>query len=346
MQSPVAVRVEGVALSGELEREILNQTKELERFYTRIIACRVVVTTPHRRQRRGRLYHVRIDLTVPGEEIVVGHEPGLDHAHEDPRVAVHDAFRAARRRLQDYVRRARRYVKHHETVEPSPGTPGLPAASPPHVHGHRDVRIPAGEVELAGTLTVPGEARALVLFAHGTGSGRSSPRSTYVSGVLQSAHVATLLADLLSWEESRDPRRGTDAQRLSQRLLQIVHWVGHEPELRHLKLGLHGANTGAASTLVAAAGEPAIGAIVVRGGRPDQAGPALPFVAAPTLLIAGEEDAEGLAHAREALAALRCPRELVVVPGAGSLFDEIGALREAAQHARQWFMYHLLPPEA
>jgi len=344
MQSPVAVRFEGAPLSAELEREIARETEALERYHGRITSCRVVVTTPHRRHRRGRVWHVRIDVTVPGGEIVVGREPGLDPGHEDLGVALRDAFRAARRQLQDHVRKLRGFDRE-AAVEPTATSATSPVRVTTEEHGRREVALQAGGVELKGTLTVPPDARAMVVFAHGSGSGRSSPRSAYVAGVLQSAHVATLLADLLSWEESRDPRRQFDDALLAQRLLAVVRWVKGEPEVRDLRLGLHAANTGVAATLVAAADEPEVGALVLRGGRPDQAGPALPFVAAPTLLLVGADDARGLQHCHAALRELRCPHELVVVAGAGYLFEEHGVLREAARHTREWIERHLAPPE-
>jgi dienelactone hydrolase len=344
MQSPVAVRVEGVPLSVELEQEIARETEVLERFHDRITSCRVVVSTPHRRHRRGRVWHVRIDLNVPGAEIVVGREPGLDPGHEDLGLALRDAFRAARRQLRDHVRKVRGFDRGEAgSTEAAHAT--APVRVTPEEHGRREVAIQAGGVQLRGWLTVPPGARAMVLFTHGSGSGRSSPRSAYVAGVLQSAHMATLLTDLLSWEESRDPRRLFDDALLAQRLLQVVRWVKGEPYVRDLRLGLHAANTGVAATLIAAADEPEVGALVLRGGRPDQAGPALPFVAAPTLLLVGADDARGLQHCHAALRELRCPHELVVVAGAGYLFEEHGVLREAARRTREWFERQLAPPE-
>jgi putative phosphoribosyl transferase len=343
MQSPVAVRFQGVPLSAEVEREIERQAEELERFYDRITSCRVVVTTPHRHHRRGRRYHVRIDLCLPSGEVVVHREPGLDPAHEDPLLAVRDAFRAARRQLTDHVHRARGFVKHHEEAEPVAAL--LPIEPLPHdeEHGRSEVHLVLGEAALAGTLIVPGEARALVLFVHGSGGGHVSPRNGYMAGVLASAHVATLLADLLTWEESRDPRRVIDVDLVAERALQAVDWIKSQAHLRGLKLGLAADGTGAAAALIVAAESPQVGAVVARSGRPDLAGATLPLVAAPTLLIVGQRDAPGLRHNRSALAQMHCPRELLIVPGAGHLLEEPGALRDAARHAREWFVRHLEP---
>jgi len=203
------------------------------------------------------------------------------------------------------------------------------------------VRIPPWGLE--GMLGFPaGEARGLVLFAHGSGSSRSSPRNTYVAGALRQAGLATLLFDLLEESEAEDRAKVFDIELLAERLLAATAWAGEHATSRALRLGYFGASTGAAAALIAAARQgDAIGAVVSRGGRPDLAGSALARVKAPTLLIVGGEDTEVLALNRAAFRALRCERLLEVVPGATHLFEEPGALAEVVELARRWFCTHL-----
>ena len=219
------------------------------------------------------------------------------------------------------------------------------------------VRVTAGAVTLEGNLTIPEGARGLVLFAHGSGSSRLSPRNQYVARLLNGARLATLLVDLLTArEEAVDARTAHlrfDIELLAERLVGITDWLTRRPDTRDLPVGYFGASTGAAAALVAAArGDAAaargdvVDAIVSRGGRPDLAGRALALVRAPTLLIVGENDVEVLELNRRALAHLRCEKRLVVVPGATHLFEEPGALDQVARLAREWFERHLLPAHA
>jgi putative phosphoribosyl transferase len=204
----------------------------------------------------------------------------------------------------------------------------------------RTVTIPP--VGLEGLLGVPAAARGIVLFAHGSGSGRFSPRNNFVAKALRDSGLATLLFDLLTGEEADDRRNVFDIALLSERLLTATAWVRQDPETAGLAIGYFGASTGAAAALVAAAaGGERIAAVVSRGGRPDLAGPALPAVKAATLLIVGGDDDVVLGLNRTALAALRCEKQLSVVPGATHLFEEPGALEAVVEHARGWFLAHL-----
>ena len=211
----------------------------------------------------------------------------------------------------------------------------------------REVRIPAGDVILEGDLAIPEGGGGVVLFAHGTGSGRHSPRNRLVAEVLRGAGLATLLLDLLTEEEERaDQLTGHlrfDIGLLASRLAAARGWLGGQPDTETLQVGYFGASTGAGAALVAAAEQP-VGAVVSRGGRPDLAGDALERVTAPTLLIVGSLDAPVLDMNREALDRLRSQKELRVVEGASHLFEEPGTLEEVAALAREWFRSHLAPP--
>ena len=209
------------------------------------------------------------------------------------------------------------------------------------------VHVPAGEVSLDGDLDLPDGARGIVLFAHGSGSSRLSPRNRHVARLLNEAGLATLLVDLLTPEEeafdARTARLRFDIDLLAERLVEVTDWLGDRAETRGLRRGYFGASTGAAAALVAAAARPqVVHALVSRGGRPDLAGPALPLVRAPTLLIAGGEDVAVIELNRRALAQLRTEADLAIVPGATHLFEEPGALDEVARLARQWFERHLI----
>jgi pimeloyl-ACP methyl ester carboxylesterase len=207
----------------------------------------------------------------------------------------------------------------------------------------RDVAIPP--LGLAGTLRVPEPAKALVVFVHGSGSSRFSPRNQAVAAALNEQGFATLLFDLLTAAEETDRAHVFDIALLAARLADVLHWVGTERALAALPLGLFGASTGAAAALVAAARNPdGVGAIVSRGGRPDLAGEALDAVRAPTLLIVGGADRVVLALNRQAFARLRAPKALEVVPGASHLFPEPGALEAVIDLARRWFERHLVGP--
>jgi putative phosphoribosyl transferase len=186
----------------------------------------------------------------------------------------------------------------------------------------------------------------LVLFAHGSGSSRHSPRNRFVAGVMHEAGLATLLMDLLTAdEEILDDRSGElrfDVQLLGQRLLGATEWLARDPRAGTLPVGYFGASTGAAAALIAAAARPeVVRAVVSRGGRPDLAGAALSRVEAPSLLIVGGDDRHVLDLNREALAQLRSPKELVVVPGATHLFEEPGALERVAELARAWLVRYV-----
>lgn len=207
------------------------------------------------------------------------------------------------------------------------------------------VKVASGSVQLEGSLELPAAPRGVVAFAHGSGSGRRSPRNRYVAGELNKAGLGTLLLDLLTIDEDRDVERRFDIALLTARLADAVRFVADHKATRALPMGLFGASTGAASALrVAAAMPQRIGAVVSRGGRPDLAGDtALVRVKAPTLLIVGGEDAgviELNEQARDTL--LHCERRLVLVPGATHLFEEPGTLEEVARLAAAWFARHLV----
>ena len=210
-----------------------------------------------------------------------------------------------------------------------------------------DVHIPVGQVELEGRLTVPPGALGVVLFAHGSGSSRHSPRNRYVAAVLQQAGIGTLLFDLLTSAEEHDRRLVFDIDLLSERLMGATDWLRSQPAATGLSLGYFGASTGAAAALSAAAGMgEELAAVVSRGGRPDLAIPYLHDVRAATLLIVGGRDVVVLDLNREAQGHLRCENRLAVVPGATHLFEEPGTLDEAASLARDWFSAHLKQPAA
>ena len=206
--------------------------------------------------------------------------------------------------------------------------------------------ITIAPVGLEGVLGLPFDAKGIVLFAHGSGSGRLSPRNNFVNHALRNNGLATLLFDLLTVEEARDRRNVFDIELLARRLLLATAWVRLDAETRNLAVGYFGASTGAAAALVAeAAREGPIAAIVSRGGRPDLAGRALAAVKAPTLLIVGGDDVEVLALNRAALAKLCCKKQLVIVPGATHLFEEPGTLEAVVEHARGWFLKHFTEAE-
>ena len=214
----------------------------------------------------------------------------------------------------------------------------------------RLVRVAAGPVTLGGNLNLPEDARGVVLFAHGSGSSRLSPRNRYVAQLLNQARLATLLVDLLSPEEEAVDLRTAQLRfnigLLAERLVAVTDWLVQQPDTRPLGIGYFGASTGAAAALVAAAERPKIvRAVVSRGGRPDLAGPALAHVEAPTLLIIGGSDPLVIELNRAALAQLRCEKRLVIVPGATHLFEEPGTLDEVARLARQWFERYLMREE-
>lgn len=240
--------------------------------------------------------------------------------------------------------------EEREEAERSRAAPRSERGAPSSERGgtttRRNVQIPVGDRKLEGILTVPPGAKGLVLFAHGSGSGRHSPRNQYVAGELQNAGLATLLLDLLTQEEEAiDALTGHlrfDIGLLASRLVAATEWSRLERETRTLDLGYFGASTGAAAALIGAAERPEmVHAVVSRGGRPDLAESWLPRVKAPTLLIVGGEDDEVVTLNREAFDLLECPKEIEIVPKATHLFPEPGALERVAELACGWFTRHL-----
>ena len=212
----------------------------------------------------------------------------------------------------------------------------------------KPVGIPAGAVTLHGDLALPERSQGIVLFAHGSGSSRMSPRNRQVARVLGDAGLATLLMDLLTAdEESEDMRTGHlrfDIGFLAERLVAATDWLTSSPATCHLAIGYFGASTGAGAALVAAAQRPSVvRTIVSRGGRPDLAGDALERVSAPTLLIVGGYDRRVIDMNRDAMARMRAEVKIEIVPGASHLFEEPGTLEIVARLARDWFRRHLLP---
>lgn len=210
----------------------------------------------------------------------------------------------------------------------------------------RREQIPSGQIKLEGELSVPAAATGVVLFAHGSGSSRRSPRNQFVARTIREAGVGTLLFDLLTQEEegvdisTRHLR--FDIRLLAKRLIDATNWVKRATDEWPLRVGYFGSSTGAGAALVAAAevGE-GIGAVVLRGGRPDLAGDALPQVKSPTLLIVGELDVPVIRINEEAYRQLRCEKQIEIVPGATHLFEETGTLEEVAGLAAEWFQRHL-----
>lgn len=203
----------------------------------------------------------------------------------------------------------------------------------------REVEI--GALALKGLLGAPEKSSALVIFAHGNGSGRLSPRNNYVAEALRKSGLATLLIDLLTPEEEIRRSNVFDIPLLAKRLLLATAWAREQAETAQLPIGYFGASTGAGAALVAAASDRRIFAVVSRGGRPDLAGDALERVRAPTLLIVGGQDYAVIALNREAQRRLKTESELVIVPGATHLFEEPGALDEVIAYASRWFLTHI-----
>lgn len=203
-------------------------------------------------------------------------------------------------------------------------------------------RLLIGSLGLEGDLRMPENARALVVFAHGSGSSRRSPRNQQVAQALHDVGLGSLLFDLLLPQEATERAKVFDIGLLAHRVGESIDWLDHRPSLARLPLGLFGASTGAAAALVAAADRAdRVRAVVSRGGRPDLAGAALSRVAAPTLLIVGGRDTEVLALNRQALQQMNTQSELSIVPGATHLFEEAGALEQVAELAARWFLLHL-----
>jgi dienelactone hydrolase len=207
------------------------------------------------------------------------------------------------------------------------------------------VTVAAGTAQLQGDLTVPDSARGLVVFAHGSGSSRHSPRNRFVAESLQRAGLGTLLLDLLTEEEEaedlRTRRLRFDVAMLGERVVAALDWLGAQEGIAALAVGAFGASTGAAAALIAAAERPdRVAGVVSRGGRPDLAGGALELVRAPTLLIVGDRDTAVVEMNREAMARMRAPTRLELVGGASHLFEEPGALERVAELAAEWFLRH------
>jgi pimeloyl-ACP methyl ester carboxylesterase len=211
-------------------------------------------------------------------------------------------------------------------------------------HDRREhlVQIPADGVTLEGALEIPAEAGGVVLFAHGSGSSRHSPRNNYVARVLRKSGVGTLLFDLLTEKEDRIYETRFDIDLLTRRLIAATFWFLKQSEYRGLAVGYFGSSTGAASALQAAAAlGVTVGAVVSRGGRPDLAGRALPHVQSPTLLIVGGDDLPVIRLNRQAYDQMKAEKELKIIPGATHLFEEPGTLEEVARLAADWFQRHL-----
>lgn len=205
------------------------------------------------------------------------------------------------------------------------------------------VQIPIDTLGLEGSLALPEQTQSLVLFAHGSGSSRFSPRNNFVAQVLRQAGIGTLLMDLLTEEEDTVYKTRFNIELLTERLLLATKWLQEQSRTKHLVIGYFGASTGAAAALKAAAAEGSkIGAVVSRGGRPDLAEEALEDVQSPTLLIVGGRDEVVLELNRQAYTRLKGKKQLVIVPGATHLFEEPGALEEVAQLATEWFKQYLV----
>lgn len=208
----------------------------------------------------------------------------------------------------------------------------------------RLVFVQHGPLRLPSLLRLPAHAKGLVIFAHGSGSGRLSSRNNYVAAAMASSGYASLLLDLLTPDEERERRNVFDIELLSRRLVAAIDWAANAPALRQLPIALFGASTGAAAALAAAAAPEGLGrvkAIVSRGGRPDLAGPALGAVRAPTLLIVGSSDGVVIDLNEEAFTQLGCEKELAIVPGAGHLFEEPGTLDRVVVYAIKWLDEHV-----
>jgi putative phosphoribosyl transferase len=214
--------------------------------------------------------------------------------------------------------------------------------------GEQTIQVRAGKVRLEGNLNVPSHAKGVVLFAHGSGSSRHSPRNRAVAATLKEAELGTLLIDLLSPDEEAIDMHTAhlrfDIDLLAERLVHAAEWLADNAETRELGIGCFGSSTGGGAALVAAAQRPElIKAVVSRGGRPDLAGLSLPKVQAPTLLIVGGNDTPVIELNHQAMSRLRVETKLEIIPGATHLFEEAGTLEEVARLASDWFVHHLGP---
>jgi putative phosphoribosyl transferase len=270
-------------------------------------------------------------------------------------LATPSPFRAVGEWYDDFSQTTDREVLRclERSAEPTPapgsaawdrGDRGSDCADDPLVRAE-EVAIPVDGVRLAGRLAVPEHAEGVVVFVHGSGSGRHSPRSQLVAGILRRSGLATVVFDLLTPDEAVQRDHVFDLELLGGRLLSASQWLEAHPDLGDLPVGWYGPGTGAAAALWAAADRDCtVRAVVSRGGRPDLVGPRLGLVHAPTLLIVGSRDDRVLELNRRALAQMRCRRHLAVVPGAGHLFQEPGAFPAAAAMAKAWFVEHLVEP--
>lgn len=216
----------------------------------------------------------------------------------------------------------------------------------PGSHSEHTVDLNIGDVTLSGTLHIPTNAKGIVIFAHGSGSSRFSPRNLYVAKVLREHKIATLLFDLLSKEEEAIDMETAELrfniELLAKRLHLVMEWTLKNPATKNFTVGFFGASTGAGAALVAASHKNSpVKAVVSRGGRPDLAGKALAFVKAPTLLIVGGDDTTVIALNKDAMAKMSCEKKLEIIPGATHLFEESGALEKVAQLAAAWFQQYL-----
>jgi putative phosphoribosyl transferase len=206
----------------------------------------------------------------------------------------------------------------------------------------QSIVVPSGRRRLSGILHVPPKAAGVVAFAHGSGSGRFSPRNQFVANALNQAGLATLLLDLLEEDEADDRDKVFDIELLAERLQSAGNWLAQQPATKNLRLGYFGASTGAGAALVATARNPSgVDAVVSRGGRPDLADADLPAVQAPTLLIVGGYDGVVIQLNQQAYDRLQCVKEIAIVPGATHLFEEAGTLEQVADLAQKWFVRHL-----
>ncbi len=205
----------------------------------------------------------------------------------------------------------------------------------------KEVEIFLDKIKLSGILNIPKEAKAIVIFAHGSGSSRFSPRNNYVAQVLNNSNIATLLFDLLTEEEDENYENRFNIELLAKRLIDVTKWIEKYPETKGLKIGYFGSSTGAAAALLAETKIGNIYAIVSRGGRPDLVLSHLQKVKAPTLLIIGEKDEIVIKLNRLAYEYLKSEKEIVIIPGASHLFEEPGKLEEVAKLASEWFIKHL-----
>jgi putative phosphoribosyl transferase len=292
-------------------------------------AARVVVAVPVASP------HAVVMVEKDADEVVCLHAPSQFYAIGQ---FYRDFTQTPDREVVDLLRQA----ATSDSTDPSTSASAEPVADPPV---GEEVQVLAGTVRLAGHLTVPEGAGGVVIFAHGSGSSRHSPRNRYVAAVLNRAGLGTLLFDLLTPGEEVDRSNVFDIALLGERLVQATRWLRSQPLASPAQLGYFGASTGAAAALWAAAEQDIdVRAVVSRGGRPDLAMQKLGSVRAPTLLIVGGADAVVLDLNRKAHALLRCEKRLAVVPGATHLFEEPGALDAVADEACDWFVSHMIAP--